>query len=450
MLRHSANFQNPESLGSDSASPDTQGTIRDIATTGLGTAVATALALFFQLSVARSLGPSEYADVAAALALLSVLTFFASPVNGMTTRFVAREVAGGDLSAARGIYEELANSTLRLLAIWLPLSLLVSWPVMVLFQFQSWITISLTLCAVGVLVSAGLPRGAARGLRKYQAYSLSQILEASLRVIVWLAFAATVASSTTAILSMIIGTAFASVLLHRQVSNEWKGVSPTPANSRELRNFAPGVVIFYAANALLLAGDILIAKVLFSPHDAGVFGAAAQLARIPVLALSPLLTVALPEFSRANANSTSRRPVCLFGLLSVCLLFPIAAIAVAPESWLIEFLLGESYAGAGTLLVPLLFARILAVFSTLMGLHFIAACRFRFLFPWALTMTTAVIFLGTRPVSALSLAWTVAATSGVVLLSTLCVLALPASGSRAVSASAPSAKRIAQNRTTDL
>jgi O-antigen/teichoic acid export membrane protein len=318
----------------------------------IGVGVANFTTYLFHLISARSLGPASYGDVATLAAVIGILTL---PLAGAQV-FVARHVASAS-ARHRPLNDEnyvsafggaMAVAGLAVTLLFLALA-----PVI-----QSVLSIG-SLTAVVIAIVATTPAfvapvlvGAAQGVRRFTLLAASVAIPSTLRVVfVWAALAAGfgVAGAMGATLfATLAAVAIPAAALRRDLRPlpAWR-----PKLSRADAVALMPVVAGTLAIALLTTDDLVAAKAAFSPHVAGLYGAASLIGRVILYLPAAIVTVLLPNVSALVAERRDTGGVLARGLAATGILCGGLTIiyAVAPHL-IARIAFGAKFEGSASLL----------------------------------------------------------------------------------------------------
>jgi len=383
---------------------------RDSLTLALGTVGTTVLALSFNIYCGKRLGPAEYSVFVAVLALVTLGTIPAGPINATLARFAAQLEAEGRRGALRTLLLRMVRTTAGRGALALVLLL----PALPLFQhllrLDTAVPLGFGYGLVYLTVLVSLPRGVLRGLQRFSAFNAQTLTESGLRLLVGLALVTLWPTATLGLVSMAIALLLAMGLAIFQLRPIFHGVESAPVDLGAARRFFGPALLFTALFASFQHLDILLIKGLFPPHPAGEYGAAATLARGVGILVTPLHILLLPRLVSQGSRGQGvtgllLRVLGIFGLISALVL---ASFLFAGDS-LIQALFGADFAGAAPLLAPLALSQILVNLAGLLAQPFLAEGRFSFLALYGpLLLLEAVTVYAFHP-SLLQVAWVLVA-----------------------------------------
>ena len=311
--------------------------------------VANGLAAVFSLVYFSSLGhlmpPGEYGVVAAALSLGYLVSLVVSPLESGVAKFAAGYHALGDrdrlATLTFGGLRRVRVPTLAILVAWMPIAVVVA----------AWLHMNgpMPLLWLGALWAMSLPaaivRGAMRGDHRFLAYGMTQVVESLVRLPAGLAVILGGAQAGGALFGYVAGSA-AAVALGLWFLRDLHRLPPSFSSEGTRSMFAASSPLFsvYLFLIFVVNVDVVAARRFLSAHEAGLYGAAANVARIIYLGATPIYQVL---FSRVAALHAERRPIRSLALgaggLLAGLLFASFAIPWFGGETILGLALGRAY-----------------------------------------------------------------------------------------------------------
>jgi glycosyltransferase involved in cell wall biosynthesis/O-antigen/teichoic acid export membrane protein len=355
---------------------------------GLAAAVMAAnfTALVYTIVCARVLGTSGYGSLAALVSAFLILSVPGSALQMTVAREVSRAVAAGETHPAAGIW-----GWLRTLGV-----------VMVVATAASILLRSLVAHAIGVAdlpwaASTAIPagclwlilsvqRGALQGLQRYRLVGFSLVGEAIVRLATGLLLVAAGAGVTGAFLGTALSLAAMAALLTVPLL---RAAGPHSEHRerplRELIGRAWAPVAALALIAILQNIDVIVVKHVAEKHTAGVYGAAAVIAKGVIWVGIGLSLYLLPEAARRTRMGVDARPVLVRTLALVAAVsIPAALLYVVAARPVLIIVFGHKYASGASALPVLAIAMSLLACAYLSVQYLLALERANFL--WALAV----------------------------------------------------------------
>jgi O-antigen/teichoic acid export membrane protein len=137
------------------------------------------------------------------------------------------------------------------------------------------------------------------------------------------------------------------------------------------------MLAFALADAGYQNFDVLLAKTAFDPAAAGVYGAAAALARAFGVLVTPFVIFALPALTAEHAGGRPTRALMgrTLGRVLALAAVPLAIVALRPDE-VVRLAFGPAFAPAAPLLLPLSVSTLIGFLSILLLQEFAALRRF--------------------------------------------------------------------------
>jgi O-antigen/teichoic acid export membrane protein len=348
-------------------------------------ATAAGLGYLWTIITGRLLPAAEYADFSAAASIIYFAATTMAPCSQTLAYFTASYVAAGDPDSAleleRRALEFLAGAGIVVIIV----SALASSPLAALLHFRSRLSVVLAAASAAAVGPLHVKRGRLLGLQQFGRYSWNITAELIVRLLLamlLLLLAASASASLAAYLVAVLGAmAFA----------DWrKGDLRAVDVPGVLRYLMPvfAYTIIYAAFQNI---DVLIVKRLFSPADAGIYGAASFLSRAGGMLVMPFVAFAVPNLVEALDDPAEVRR----RFLRICVQYGVLATAtVAVIGWgsriIITLLFGQGYGPAAGLLLPLSTAIALSGLTFLVCQLPVATKRFAFVKWYALGLLVEI------------------------------------------------------------
>lgn len=355
-----------------------------------GTGVTAVISLVFAVHVGRVLGPAEYADFGAAVALSALLSLALGPINQTVARFTAQYAARGEFGKIRTLCREIARRAVVVGVVVLAVSALTVPAVTGLLHVRSAAPILLCYGLVFLTLLLSIPRGVLRGAQSYGQYNVNIITESLTRlaagsIMLWL-----LASAAAGVSGYLAGVTAALVVSFAQLRRIWGEHGAQSVDGQAVRRFAGPMFILALGSGGFLFSDILLVKHFFSGAEAGVYVAASTLAGSINVVVTPFHVILLPLLmSLQESGARIRGP-----FLRICLyLFLIAGSVIAVFAlWpgLLKLLYGAQYAGGAAFLPWLTLARLLTHLASMVVTVPIARSDFRFLSLYLLTLAVEI------------------------------------------------------------
>lgn len=314
-----------------SASPDRSADRRPSALLGssallaLGLAVGQVLGYAVNVVGARVLGPVAFGELGALLNILLIGNVVSLAVQAVVARRVAR---GGD-RAALGRVALAAAAAETVLA-------LVLVPVLAVVLHLGPVPLVALALAFLPLALTGFALGGAQGDERFGALSLQYAVAAALRSGLALVALVATRSVTATALAVLLGSVLGWFAVRPL------GAVPTPTRGtvdRAIASETGRAALALLAMFTLTSVDVLLARALLSPEDAGQYAAGAILAKIAFWLPQAVVVAVFPRLANAEAGALRRALLLLVGLGAL----EVAAAAVA-GAWAVPLLLGDGYA----------------------------------------------------------------------------------------------------------
>lgn len=317
--------------------------------------IAAVLTLGYIVYSGRELGPQQFADLSAALALIYFFSLVASPLTPTVARVVARLAVRGDVVGVAVIRRAVLTRIFRWGSIAFVAALAVSPFLARALHFRAAATVVLAFCCVFSFLLLSTDRGVLQGLLRFREYNANTVLEAAIRFGGAVGLILLVArSAVPAMISYVAALVIAEVLIASRFGREWRHLPSTSIDWTEFDRLARPMMWFMAAIAVFQNADMLAVKRWFPAIDSGAYGAASSLARVVGVIFVPLNALAGPVLTAAHETKQriTGTGLRLTATLLVLTSVPLALFAIWPRT-IVTALYGPAFAEAATVVAPL-------------------------------------------------------------------------------------------------
>jgi O-antigen/teichoic acid export membrane protein len=341
------------------------------------------LGYVFHFATGRLLGPVAYADVAAVLAALYIVSLPALIVQTVCARFVS-------LAEARGEHGIIPRLLLRITGASLAFSLAGALALVLLapaiagyLQLPRPQLVYVLAAASVIVLLVTVNRGALQGMQHFWALSANTVLDLAVRVIAALALIAAGLGALGGILALLVGPAVAYVqglFLVRQPAGDGAGSAPSMA---DVGRYALSASIAAVGVTYLFNIDVVLAKHYLPASQAGVYAAGSVLARAVYFLGTTIAGVMLPQVATLHARNDAHfhvvdRSLLLLGLIAAGMF---TAYLFLPGLVLLPY--GHGFDAAEPYLGPFAAALGLLALSNLLVTYFLSVDSRRFVVPLA-------------------------------------------------------------------
>lgn len=278
-----------------------------------------------------------------------------------------------------------------------------------LFADYHWQSVAIMLFAFIGFSLQFLVNGIALGKRREGLYAIVVLAEPTLRLVGFLPFFAWISKPSP--LWALLATALGSYGWLSVVAKLRFGLTQ-PGTTEPWGQVFSRVVLLGGANALLAAlltgYPALVTSLVGSSAGLAVFFAVVTVARVPLMLLSPVQALVIPETTRILAAGRVRELYRLLGKVFLALIVSAAAFALGGYllgPWAVRLLFGPKYIASGALVALILAASAVLAAAILQAAVFVSLERYVFAaLTWgislAFTMGTILITPGTSLVRA--------------------------------------------------
>jgi len=325
------------------------------------TTIASAINYGSSMIFSRVLTPASFGDLTALLAL----TVIVAVPTGAAQTVIAARIAEMRVSDAGGIAYFVRHALAHIATISLGLGLvyIVCIPLLVpLLDLQA---VGPAIALIPLLVlSFFMPAayGLLQGFERFVALGIVLIVVAASRIVFGLPWAlADIGGAGGPIAGQALGNAFALVaivLLLRPylILRSGSGAARTGVRRRpDRRSLEAGAA--FVAFAILSNADVLLAKLLLSAHDGGLYAALATLEKVLLFLPGAVALAIVPEAAKARIGDGGSVAVLRRGVAVVLLTSLIVGLPAAIEPTLtMRLVFGDDYAAAADGVLPMVVA----------------------------------------------------------------------------------------------
>ena len=346
---------------------------------GVAVAAANGLNVAFQLALARILDPAEYSLLAALFTVVLVAQVTTIAFQASVAREMAQSLAAGRQAEAGAALRDTVARVLVWTAVLLVVTAVAFGPVTAAFGLHRSVPMAATVVTVAVALAIPVAWGALQAAHFFVALGLVQIFFAGARLAAGLGIGLAGGGSGAVMIGVAAATALGLAVSLLPLRGLWEAARSLPSSRRRLATLpnaaaAVGLTLLLA----LPSFDLLVAKIAFASHRAGVYAAASIGARGLLLVPMGVVTVLFPRVATLGDPARERR--YLLGGLAVVAAVSAVAIAVffAAGRPLLEATFGSKYRGAAAWLGPLSIAMALYALANVYLYHFLSLGRSRF------------------------------------------------------------------------
>lgn len=303
---------------------------------GAGMVAMNGLAYAFTLGAAHVLGPTDFGVVAALLGVILVANVGSLTIQATAARRLA--TTPGDAAAA---VRRDVLATGRGLSVAVALLLLVATPLLSKgLQLDDWLATAMVVPTCAALTMMGAYAGIVQGERRWTALAAIYLSMGVGRVAAGGIALVVDPSARSAMIGVAVASLVPLVVGWRLCSGgpEARGGSHRPLLAELWRNGHTLLAFFSFTNL-----DVLLARHLFSHHDAGIYAGGAILTKACLFLPTFVLVVAFPSMAADRGGRAWLRPMLLVLALGGCAVVAALVLPGLAES----FAGGHAYVGLG-------------------------------------------------------------------------------------------------------
>lgn len=322
----------------------------------LGSAMVSLFNFGYNVSMARLLGPAQFGHVSAVATLLMLGSAATLSFQMVCAKFVARNQTS---FGKRHVYRSLMNKA-AIAGLLVGASIaLAGGPIASLLRLPShWLLVFLGV-ALAFAIPLGVKRGGLQGLCAFPSLATNFVTESAVKlalalVLVWAGY-----GIFGAVGAIACGAIVAFGITYVRFPGEPQNTECIPASFRE----GIQATVFFVGQVVINNIDILLVKYFFDPAEAGMYAGVALFGRLLYFAAWNVISAMFPISAAAAPDEKPGRVLVtpLLLVLGMSVLY-VGVLAFLPNV-LLDFILGRSFAAAGSLL---------SLYATASGLYSIA------------------------------------------------------------------------------
>ena len=311
------------------------------------------LHFLFQLFMARYLTIAEYGVLSALFAIIYITLIFTESIQTIITRYAANEESDGKL---KNIFIKFIKKCSKISFLVFIFYLIASIPLSYVLKIDY-----LLLAFVGLVIfnSTFVPisRGIMQGKKRFKALALNLVTEASFKLVLGVLFVFIGWKVYGAILGVILGGIIAFLFSFIQLNKIIKS-NNIESKFHGIHDYARPAFIIIFVVIIFYSIDVILAKIFFSPDEAGFYALASILGKIIFWGTLPISKAMFPESASKNKSEAELKNIfnnalfiLAFGIISALLIFyffpnfviKIFSGKIVPETSKILFIVGIAF-----------------------------------------------------------------------------------------------------------
>jgi O-antigen/teichoic acid export membrane protein len=345
---------------------------------------ANVLQFVFYSVLSRVVGVEQYGVLTSLFsATLLIATGPATVAGTIVARLSADLRAAGDMRKIRRLGDVVTGSTALIGFGAFLLAVALAAPIAGYLRLASTQPVIITGVALGLSFAIPVQRGIFQGTEKFGAFALSNIVEAAVKVI-----AGSLLALRFGVNGALAGLAIAFFLSWSYNVVTLRSLGSTvhrlTLDVRRIVLTSMNVTLAVLAVNALLFYDVILVRHYFSAVTAGLYGAAALVARAMYTVIAFIPTIVLPKASarRSDGRRTGSLLIASLGTASLIIVGGLAITGLFPR-FVVTFLAGRAFADAGAFVLPYTFALGALALANVTAMYNIGLHRFDFVVPVA-------------------------------------------------------------------
>ncbi len=349
------------------------------------TMAANVLNYLFNFALSRRLGVEGFATLSSLVSFLMILSIPTSVLTLVVVKYSAVFHAAGDAGRVRRLSQVLLKWTGIAGIIALALGLLLRAEIASFLRIPNDIAIVLALGIIALGLMTPSVRGILQGEQDFLRYSISAVLEASIKVLLAIALVYAGFGVRGAMFGWIVGTACALAYTIGAVLRKHGSAAALPVplslDLRRLMQTTAGVGLATGFLTFISFMDVLLVKHYFEPRQAGLYAAVNLSGKIVLFLAAFIPAVVLPKAVGKSTSGENPLPMLAqAGSVTLLLLGGALAIFACMPAEVLRFVAGGAFAAAAPFVFPYGCAMGMLAVLTLLVNYKIGLHQFDFLY----------------------------------------------------------------------
>jgi O-antigen/teichoic acid export membrane protein len=358
----------------------------------------------YSLIMGRQLGPDLFGEFTALLGILMILSVATQSVQTVVARYVTslerEEGKAATLAFCRRVLGRLTMFGIAAFAVWIPLS----WPLAAALQIDSPLPVIAAGSALILGFSLPVLWGLYQGEQRFRSLGSNMVIVAVGRLLVGVPLVALGAGVAGAIGALTVSTVIAFAAAYPSLRGSARLKQRVGPPARTLLAYGLPTTAGLGAWTLLTNLDVVFVKALATSTEAGYYGAAATIGKIPLFLPIALGLVIFPKAAaRHAAGRDSRMLMRRTGQIVIATSLVIIAVAAFEAELALRLMFGESYTPAEDLVVPVVAAMCCFALANVMLFYYLSIDRMVFpalLFAAVVAQAVALALFAADPLAA--------------------------------------------------
>ena len=358
----------------------------------------------YSLIMGRQLGPDLFGEFTALLGILMILSVATQSVQTVVARYVtslsAEHGREATLAFSRRMLGRLVVFGIGAFLIWIPLS----WPLARLLQIDSAVPVIATGTALILGFSLPVLWGLYQGEQRFRHLGANMVIVSVGRLLIGVPLVAVGASVAGAIGALAISTAIAFTVAYPSLRGSSRLKERVGPPARTLLAYGLPTTAGLGAWTLLTNLDVVFVKASATATEAGYYGAAATIGKIPLFLPIALGLVIFPKAAAHHtAGRDSRMLMRRAGQIVVATSAAIIVLAAFEAEQALALMFGDEFRPAAELVVPVVAAMCCFALTNVLLFYYLSVHRMLFpaiLFGAVLVQAIALGLVASDPMAA--------------------------------------------------
>jgi O-antigen/teichoic acid export membrane protein len=365
----------------------------------VGSILSGGFSYLFNLLSARLLGPEQYSQVTAILALFTVASVGSSAILIVAMRYLGELYYVERYRALRQTYWHLMKQSLGLAAVFFIIGVILVVPLVKFFAIQAPLPVIIAFLSFFFSFAVSVSRGLLQGSQRFVSISVSTTTEMAVRVLTLVILVKLGFGLVSALWAVVLGSCISLFVTSRPVSKIMDLAENDSCQEdyvlpqKELLSYAWQTFITSFFLNIFLSLDILLVKRYFTGEIAGKYAALSSVAKLIFFLTGPVVSVMFPMISEKRTKGEKHYRALGLSIIvtSVVALLVLGVFSLFPYL-VIKILYGQTYTTYSNLLPQVGLFIVFYVLINLFVNYFIAIKDFTFLWLFGVAIAAEVFF----------------------------------------------------------
>lgn len=326
-----------------------------------GSGMVSAINLFYNVGIARLLGPAAFGHAAVVYTILMLMSAITLSFQLVCAKFVAKNETAANKAA---VYSSLLKRSWRYAIVIGGILAAASVPLAQYLNLPSANLVLLLAVGVTFYIPLGVKRGGMQGIYSFEPLAINYVLEGLIKLLAAFLLIKLGLGITGAVIAIAASVVVAYFFARPGAELEVKPEAGIPAHFRE----GMQAIVFFVGQVIINNIDIVLVKHFFDPEKAGLYAAAALIGRVVYVWSWSVVSTMFPISAGMNEQKHSEGAVLITPLLLVLAITGSFTLGL----WLFPHLVWKTVFGAGFTQGQTFYSSLLVLYAGATGVYSLA------------------------------------------------------------------------------